>query len=353
MPGPYEQIMGPRPDIDPYSEPVPQMVEMKESMQFAPPSGAGFVQDMLYGQSVPFYKRAWDSAVDMLVPTSPFEMIPGVGSLKKTPKVVDFNAFKKTGKIQGRVGRPPAQGEFKRSWNSDIKPALPEPGTETPIEALKRRAMGQKREREFKELEKWETEIADEPYMGGFSSTAWGDKSRHFQLPIPASNVDVKGHLGKGVGKGGVDPFTWTIEHKYGNSKRVLEDNAGKPLRISTRSDLIASDDYMDLLTPGLHKIDMHVGVPSGSRAQTVLEHNQPNFKRRFGAANKLLDNGHDVTIVIDKFDNLPDEYAVSKFSDEIKEFVKKGGKVRENKAGKLPAKMINEIRELYKRGED
>lgn len=290
------------------------------------------------------------AGAEMLTP-GPNEGLPFMGMAGKIPKVVDLNAFRKTGKVQGRKGRPPKQEKFESDWDSDIKPALPEIGTEKPIEALKRRSMGQKREKEFKALERWETELADEPYMGGFSSTSWGDKSQFYQLPIPAANVNVKGHLGKGVSKGGIDPFAWT-DSKYGNTKEVLRANAGNPLEISTRSDLIGHDDYMDLL-PNNSKINMHISSDNSRVTGSVLEPGAPSFKRRLKAAEKLLMDGRDVTLVVDRFDNLSPEYGVNMFSDEIKNWIKIGGKVRENKAGKLPAKMVNEIRELMKKGDD
>lgn len=167
-------------------------------------------------------------------------------------------------------------------------------------------------------IEHHHTHGHDEPYVGGDSANvAWrtieGDKSPKYKgkarwndphpFAVPADKVKHGGTIGKGVSQGGPDPLSW-MEMKYGTTKQVIQDAKDKPLTIHTRSDLIAHDDYMQHLTPGKHKIHMHL-FSSNEQVNRMLEPGAPSINRRMEAAKKLRDAGHDVTLVHDRIEGL------------------------------------------------
>lgn len=86
---------------DPYSQPVPQMQRLKESMKFdgEAPDFSTFLQQMVTGQGLPWWKRGFNQMIDMFVPENPLEMMPAAGTIKKLPKVVDLRSFRETGRI--------------------------------------------------------------------------------------------------------------------------------------------------------------------------------------------------------------------------------------------------------------
>lgn len=101
--------------MNPDSGEIPALVKAKESMKFggSEGSGAGYLQDLVYGQGGPgLLKSAFDSMVDLGVPTSGYDFVPGVGTTKKVGKgagkaadnVIDFARFK-TKKDNRKLGR--------------------------------------------------------------------------------------------------------------------------------------------------------------------------------------------------------------------------------------------------------
>lgn len=153
-------------------------------------------------------------------------------------------------------------------------------------------------------LSKMAESAADEPYMGSFHNETWrtvpGLQELNLPQPLPQKVKDLKGVLGKEVPQGGADPFQW-LDSKYGVTKKLLEKNTNTPLTINTRSDLIANDDYMKLLNPSKHKINIHLlGDLDVDRLARFIEPGAPSIRRRLAAAQKLVDAGFDVTLVKD-----------------------------------------------------
>lgn len=140
---------------------------------------------------------------------------------------------------------------------------------------------------------------ASEPYSGNIHNNLWRSDFKPGVQQKPQLVGDLKGVLGKDVPKGGSDPFVW-MDTKYGATKKALEQNFDKPLTINTRSDLIAHDDYINLLNPEKHKINIHILSPEDDRITRILEPGAPNTKRRLQAAQKLQDLGFNVTLVQD-----------------------------------------------------
>lgn len=157
------------------------------------------------------------------------------------------------------------------------------------------------------ELKKHLSQETDEPYVGWDIANPAYHKidTGSWPQPYPVDRpVDVKGHLGKSLSKGGPDPFAW-MDSKYGVSKEVLKQHAGKPLKISTRSDLIAHDDYIDRIDPRFHEVEFYIPT-SNSRAARALVPGSPSVRRQMEAIKKLQDKGIKVSIVHDKIDDLP-----------------------------------------------
>jgi hypothetical protein len=162
----------------------------------------------------------------------------------------------------------------------------------------------------------------DEPYAFGdihsvvHGTIRDGKKEQHWNnpMPMPMKVKDVQGHLGKRVAQGGSDPFMW-MDQKYGLSKDVLKNHRNKPLKISTRSDLIAQDDYMKHLDPKKHSVEIHV-FGDNERQNRQMEPGAPSFSRRMKAAQKLRAAGIPVTIVHDKIEGVPEDLDFNKFFD-------------------------------------
>lgn len=158
----------------------------------------------------------------------------------------------------------------------------------------------------------------DEPYaFGDINNVVYstvndrvseGRWNRPMPMPMRVNPEKMKGHLGKRVGKGGSDPFAW-MDQKYRISHSILKENRDNPLKISTRSDLIAHDDYIKHLNPKKHSVEMHV-FGDNDMYNRVIEPGAPSFKRRMKAVKKLRDAGIPVTIVHDKlpFDVMDDK---------------------------------------------
>ena len=160
---------------------------------------------------------------------------------------------------------------------------------------------------QYRQYIKDEAARTSEPYVGfDMASPAYRAKSSVPQ-PFPVSGVvDVKGHLGKTLGEGGPDPLAW-LDTKYGASKKVLEANRNKPLKISTRSDLISHDDYISNLNPKLHEVEFH--IPStNSKLNKILTPGAPSISRQMAAIKKLQERGIKVSIVHENIKGLPAE---------------------------------------------
>jgi len=372
---------------------IPEMVRAKESLQFNP--GAPdllddpgmWLQQQLYGGGAPWYQRAWDQMTD-IIPTSPWEMIPGVGMTKKVgkgTKVVDLDQFRKTGKVnpyekmktpRAMPGDPdyihPLEESFTQRQKRRIaeenekvlkgmnnQDRLDKVGERLKSVNLKMQKMKDENKSAYEKLRelhsdnpvmsKYMDDIEEvgnnEPYVGQFQVT-WGKKlPKGIGHPVPVQNVtDLQGHLGKEVASGGADPFAW-IDNRYGRTKKLLDDNYDEPLTLSTRSDLIAHDDYIENINPAKHKIEIHV-PGDHQRAARIVEAGAPSLRRRLNAAKKLMEKGYDVTIVHDKFSNVKDGWnEINPFKNEMfKEYVEAGGKIRVNDAGEIDEKLLESL---------
>lgn len=104
------------------------------------------------------------------------------------------------------------------------------------------------------------------------------------------------GHLGSDAS---VDPFRWS-DTKNGASKEILRAHKGKPLKISTTSDLIAHDDYISQLDPKLHSVEFRLTPDvSFDELLSLKEYSgRPSFKRQAKAIKKLRDAGIDVRVI-------------------------------------------------------
>ncbi len=112
-----------------------------------------------------------------------------------------------------------------------------------------------------------------------------------------ASKVD--GHLGKDVDSGGKDPLAWS-DVKEGRAKDLIAEHRGKPLKISTSSDLLAHDDYMAQLDPKYHTIEYHLSpdVPLSDFHSMEKYAGKPSYPRQVKAIKKLKDAGFNVKVI-------------------------------------------------------
>jgi hypothetical protein len=189
-----------------------------------------------------------------------------------------------------------------------------------------------------KKIRQYVTKVADgsEPYFGyAIENPAWVEKKGQMSslpqpMPVDFKSIDPKGHLGKGVATGKADPFSW-MESRYGVSKKVLEEHANKPLKISTRSDLIAHEDYLELLNPNLHEVEFHV-FSDNARANRAALPGAPSVKRIMTAVERLQERGIKVTLVHDVVKGVPDELnAMRPFILKQETGIKKVPPIREN----------------------
>lgn len=124
----------------------------------------------------------------------------------------------------------------------------------------------------------------------GLSKEARVAKEVAEENPIKA----IDGRLG-----GDTDPFRWT-DVKSGYAKRALSENKGKPLTISTSSDLIAHDDYISQLDPKLHTVEFRLSpdVPLNEFMHMEKYKGSPSFARQAKAIKKLRDAGINVRVI-------------------------------------------------------
>lgn len=156
----------------------------------------------------------------------------------------------------------------------------------------------------LKTLEKLVKEGHDSPYYGKDThDILWRGKHEKSAspFPLPAKVGDLKGILGKDVPVGHGEPFMW-MDTKYKISQNLLQKNFKNALQINTRSDLIAHDDYIALLNPAKHIVNIHLA----SLNEDFNKHTEPgapSVRRRIQAAAKLAEKGIRVFLVHDKFE--------------------------------------------------
>jgi hypothetical protein len=108
------------------------------------------------------------------------------------------------------------------------------------------------------------------------------------------------------------DPFMW-MDQKYKNTLNTihLANKNNVKLVFNTMSDLCATDEYINLLIEGKHKIKMSMGfkIENADEIERKISPGAPSVLRRKKAFNKLKDAGVDVEecyILIEELKNYP-----------------------------------------------
>lgn len=143
------------------------------------------------------------------------------------------------------------------------------------------------------------------PKGSSWSSGKWGDTNKGVggiprgltpdKLPMDAQGRRV---LGEGVELGTNEPLMW-MDQKYGVTKQLLEEAFDTPLTVKTRSDLIATDNYIEKLNPSKHEVEMHILTPNEEIGK-IVEPGAPSMKRRMLAIKKLIETGVPVRMKVD-----------------------------------------------------
>lgn len=104
------------------------------------------------------------------------------------------------------------------------------------------------------------------------------------------------------------------MDQKYGVTKELLRilDYYKYPYLVFTRSDLVAHDDYMNLLNPDLCSVQMSISS-TDDKMNKLIEKGAPSAKRRLKALQKLTQNGFWTTVRLNPFFPI---YADGYFSD-------------------------------------
>lgn len=106
------------------------------------------------------------------------------------------------------------------------------------------------------------------------------------------------------------DSFMW-MDTKYGVTKELLKifDFYKYPYIIFTRSDLVAHDDYMNLLNKDLCSVQFSM-AGNNQKFIRVIEPGAPSYERRLKALEKLNKNGFWTTVRVNPlFPKFPDGY--------------------------------------------
>jgi len=157
----------------------------------------------------------------------------------------------------------------------------------------------------------------DEPYSHDLHNKLWRGGKQTPDLPTPQRVEDLRGTLGKRVPEGHGDPFHW-MDAKFKISYNLLLKHKGKDLTINTGSDLIAHDNYIDVLDKAKHQVNFHLlGFPSNYLRR--IEPGSPSNDRRIKAVEKLVKSGVKVSVVLDVFEGLPADLK-KVMDDEVKE---------------------------------
>ena len=171
----------------------------------------------------------------------------------------------------------------------------------------------------------------DQPYIGNkdvHNSVYATPSNAHIKMPdtgMPAypANTSLdqlpkvmgKRILGKDVANANMDPLPW-MDRRYGVSKNLIDESVKKniPMQINTRSDLIATQDYMDKLDPKLHDIHLYFG-PTNDNMHRLVNPGMASTKRMQQAAQALEAAGIKPTIHLDTFPDIKN----AAFTNDIK----------------------------------
>lgn len=149
-----------------------------------------------------------------------------------------------------------------------------------------------------------------EPYaFGDTGDIQWGSERKiksalglwNRPHPFPMRIHPSVDEIGKAVVNGGTDPCMW-MDQKYRVTHEHIESRRGRPLKIHTRSDLIAHNDYMEALDKEHHEVVIYLTDYNSDTVRSI-EPGVPSNKRRKGAIEKLKAAGYKVTVVVQRPD--------------------------------------------------
>jgi len=136
-----------------------------------------------------------------------------------------------------------------------------------------------------------------EPYLSHIGKSGKSEAPFAF----PNYNAPITGKIGseKPMLQFGSDPFQWA-DSKFGATKKLLQKyrDAGQAPEITTGSDLIARDDYMELI-PKNSKINLQLPTGGDDPLLRILAPGNTSSKRVVAAYEKLKKAGHDVSLVL------------------------------------------------------
>ena len=147
------------------------------------------------------------------------------------------------------------------------------------------------------------------------------DKKLAIPVPVAHSNIDPDKELGIPFES---EPFPW-LDTQSGHAKDYLKYRNGKPLKINTRSDLLAYDDYLTNLDKKNHEVVFHF-LNSPGHLASVLTPGMPSAKRLQNAMTKMKAHGVKVSAVIHHVNGLGDYITpehFSQFQDHTRELIK------------------------------
>lgn len=159
-------------------------------------------------------------------------------------------------------------------------------------------------------------EIIDyqQPYYGACIQHPLLNPTDRFitSVPLKPHNVfleSVNGYylLGQNNESGSIaDPFAW-LDTKYQSTKDVIKNHSDQPIKVYTRSDLVAHDDYLDVLPSGSI---VHFYIDTDNpRLHRLFSPGCPSVKRLKDAAIKLRDAGYKVIFIHTRITGLPIKY--------------------------------------------
>lgn len=139
-----------------------------------------------------------------------------------------------------------------------------------------------------------------EPYMfGDTSNCLWRKQikgSWNEPIPFPCFMDQSTSVIGKGVKDGLTDPLAW-MDQKYKHSLAFIQSKHGEKLEINTRSDLIATEEYLNALDKENHSIKIYV-LNSTEHLNRILQPGAPSIKRLLTAYERLKSLGFRVSLI-------------------------------------------------------
>lgn len=157
---------------------------------------------------------------------------------------------------------------------------------------------------------------------GGFDGIVLMDPNKKYISPIPVEhhNIDDEKELGTPFES---EPFPW-MDTKSSHANDYLKSKQGKPMKINTRSDLLAHDDYITNIDKKNHEVQFHLLNAPDSLASQVTP-GMPSSKRLMNAMEKLKAHGVKVSAVIHHINSMGEHISpelFGKFQDHTKDAI-------------------------------